>query len=41
MSVLARPRDIPRAPPGLLAQTCDAWDGYTAQNVVDQIDAGS
>ena len=41
MNILERPDDITSMKiPHVVRQTCDDWDQYSSQAVVDQIDAG-
>ncbi|MCJ1225204.1 hypothetical protein MMC12_001853 [Toensbergia leucococca] len=41
VTFVERPADIPQPQiPGIMSQTCDAWDRYSSRNVVDQIDSG-
>ena len=41
VNLLSRPEDILAIPEGMREATCDAWEAYSASNVVDQIDSGS
>lgn len=41
MNVVTQPSEIGQFSLGQRAGTCDAWDAWTAGNVVDQIDSGS
>ena len=41
MNILERPDDITSMKiPRVVQQTCDDWDKYSSQAVIDQIDAG-
>lgn len=41
MNIMEEPADITQMQiPGVVKQTCDAWDAYSKGNVVDQIDSG-
>jgi FtsP/CotA-like multicopper oxidase with cupredoxin domain len=41
VNFITRAAEIPPIPAGMKEQTCDAWEFYSHNNVVDQIDAGS
>ena len=41
VNLMERPEEINQsAIPGVIAQTCDAWNKYTETNIVEQIDSG-
>lgn len=41
MNVIAKPTEITQMQiPGIMSETCNAWDAYSNGNVVDQIDSG-
>lgn len=40
LNIMSRPDDIVNAP-GVMDQTCVAWDSYSNKIVVDQIDSGT